>query len=88
MKRFKNNLLLFSSLFLTLSITSCKVIEKYVSTISQKESNEIAEKNTTSHNTDSIDDNSLNFYYENTDVADDSFTYEEDIYTENEYISK
>ena len=88
MKRFKNNLLLFSSLFLTLSITSCKVIEKYVSTISQKESNEIAEKNTISHNTDSIDDNSLNFYYENTDVADDSFTYEEDIYTENEYISK
>ena len=40
MKKFKHNFLLLLSIFITLSTTSCKVIEKYTSSIFKKDSKE------------------------------------------------
>ena len=88
MKKFNHRLLLFSSLFITLSTTSCAVVEKYTSKIFNKENRETTEEIASDSNAESYDENESYIYDENAEVYDDSFVYEEDIYTENDYILK
>ncbi len=54
--------------------------------IFKKESKENPSENIIVEDTDTYEDDNLNFYYENTDSNEDTFTYEEDTYIENEYI--
>ena len=96
MKKAKQKLLFLSSLFILLSMTSCKVIEKYSSIILNKNCEKPTEESSTLQDTEIADDNNLNFHYESTDdiVTDsDLDTYSEfdtvfDYYNDNEYIIK
>lgn len=88
MKKAKQKLLLLSSLFVLLSMTSCKVIEKYSSIIFKKNYEKSTEETITPLDTVTAGDNNLNFYYENTDAAIDTFAYEDEFYNENDYIIK
>ncbi|MBQ5857332.1 MAG: LysM peptidoglycan-binding domain-containing protein [Bacteroidales bacterium] len=88
MKKAKQKLLLLSSLFVLLSMTSCKVIEKYSSVIFKKNYEKSTEETITPLDTVTAGDNNLNFYYENTDAAIDTFAYEDEFYNENDYIIK
>lgn len=88
MKKAKQKLLLLSSLFILLSMTSCKVIEKYSSIIFKKNYEKSTEETITPLDTVTAGDNNLNFYYENTDAAIDTFAYEDEFYNENDYIIK
>ena len=88
MQKHNHKLLLFSSLFITLSMTSCKVIEEYTSMIFKKESKKVTEATVAISDTEAIDENDVYIYDESGEVYDDSFVYEEDIYTENDYIFK
>ena len=62
MKKTKQNFLLLSSLFILLSMTSCKVIEKYTSNIFKKESTENTTDATISNETITTEEDNLNFY--------------------------
>ena len=86
MKGINPRLLLFSSLFITLSMTSCAVIEEYTSKIFKKESKAVAEESVAVSDTETIDENDAYLYDESPEVYDDSFVYEEDIYNDNDYV--
>ena len=88
MKRNRHKLLLFSSLFIILSMTSCKVIEEYTSMIFNKENAEPATEETVSNNTENTDESEFISADESTEAYDETFVYEEDIYIENDYIIK
>ena len=87
MKKAKQKFLLFSSLFILLSMTSCKVIEKYTSNIFKKESTENTTDTTIPDETTATEEDNLNFYYENTDSNSDfDSDFDSDYTIEEEYI--
>ena len=87
MKKAKQKFLLFSSLFILLSMTSCKVIEKYTSNIFKKESTENTTDTTIPDETTATEEDNLNFYYENTNSNSDfDSDFDSDYTIEEEYI--
>lgn len=88
MKRNRHKLLLFSSLFIILSMTSCKVIEEYTSMIFNKGNAEPASEEVVSYDIENTDENEFVLADESDETYDETFVYEEDIYIENDYIIK
>ena len=78
MKSVAGKLLLTFLLFVLLSMTSCSVFEKYTSFVFKRESEDVAMKEITSHETEIKDENDVVFYEEKTEtIAVDIPNYEE-----------
>ena len=78
MKSVAGKFLLTFLLFVLLSMTSCSVFEKYTSFVFKRESEDVAMKEITSHETEIKDENDVVFYEEKTEtIAVDIPNYEE-----------
>lgn len=85
MKKYNHIILLFSSLFILLSLNSCKVLEKYTPSFFKKDSNPSPTEEAVSKEAETVDNDAVDFEG-NDAVYDDSFVYEDDIYTEEESV--
>ena len=86
MKKLNHKLLFFSSLFIISSMTSCKIIEEYTSMLLQKGNAEPTTEAVISCDTTVADENEFISAVENDEAYDNTFTYDEYTYSENDHI--